>query len=128
MADYRYFVEFRHAGWMRPDVFAFLKENDMEFVSVDEPPLRGLLPPTPVVTGNVLYVRFHGRNAENWWGGAGDRYDYNYSKAELTDWLEKIKKLREKATETFLFFNNCHRGQAAQNGATMLNMLGGAID
>lgn len=128
LSDYRYFVEFRHSGWMRPDVFAFLRENNIEFVSVDEPALRGLLPPTPVVTGHVLYVRFHGRNAENWWGGGGDRYDYNYSKAELTEWLEKIKKLREKAAETYLFFNNCHRGQAAINGATMLELLGGASD
>jgi len=125
LSDFKYFVEFRHAGWMRPDVFAFLREHDIEFVSVDEPQLRGLLPPTPVVTGRVLYVRFHGRNAENWWGGPGDRYDYAYTNAELTEWLEKIKKLRDKAAQTYLFFNNCHRGQAANNAAMMMELLGG---
>lgn len=125
LKDYPYFVEFRHAGWMRPDVFAFLKEQSMDFVSVDEPALQGLIPPTPVVTGDTLYVRFHGRNAENWWGGAGDRYDYDYSKAELTDWLEKIKKLRERARTTYLFFNNCHRGQAVKNALAMIDMLKG---
>jgi uncharacterized protein YecE (DUF72 family) len=122
---YPYYVEFRHAGWMRPDVFAFLREQHMDFVSVDEPALQGLIPATPVVTGDTLYVRFHGRNAENWWGGAGDRYDYDYSNAELTEWLQKIKKLREKARMTYLFFNNCHRGQAVKNALAMIDMLKG---
>lgn len=126
LRDYAYFVEFRHAGWMRPDVFAFLRERGLEFVSVDEPPLSGLLPPTPVVTGDTLYVRFHGRNTERWWGGGGERYDYRYSNAELTEWLVKIKKLREKVKATFLFFNNCHLGQAVDNARMMADLLGGS--
>jgi uncharacterized protein YecE (DUF72 family) len=126
LQDFRYFVEFRHAGWMRPDVFAFLRERGLEFVAVDEPQLSGLLPPTPVVTGQVLYVRFHGRNAADWWGGGDKRYDYRYSKAELTEWLEKIKKQREKVETTFLFFNNCHLGQAADNARMMMDLLGGS--
>ena len=125
LSDYPYFAEFRHVGWMRPDVFNFLRENRIEFVSVDEPPLQGLLPPTPVMTGDTLYVRFHGRNTEHWWGGGGDRYDYRYNKAELTEWLTKLKKLRERAGTTFLFFNNCHEGQAADNAQTMLALLEG---
>jgi uncharacterized protein YecE (DUF72 family) len=122
--DYRYFAEFRHAGWMRPDVFAFLREQRIEFVSVDEPPLPGLLPPTPVVTGDTLYVRFHGRNADHWWGGGAERYDYRYSKAELTEWLDKIKKVRERARAIFLLFNNCHVGQAVDSARMMRSLLG----
>ena len=123
LADYPYFAEFRHVGWLRPDVFGFLQEQGINYVSVDEPELPNLVPPTPVVTGDTLYVRFHGRNADNWWGGGGDRYDYRYTKAELTEWLEKIKKLRGKARSTFLFFNNCHVGQAADNAQMMLSLL-----
>jgi uncharacterized protein YecE (DUF72 family) len=119
------FVEFRHASWMRPDVFAFLREHGMHFVSVDEPALPGLLPASPVVTGTTLYVRFHGRNAAHWWGQEGDRYDYHYSSTELTEWREKIKKLQDQVEATYLFFNNCHRGQAASNAQTMQALMEG---
>ena len=102
-----------------------MRARGLEFVSVDEPPLSGLLPPTPVVTGEVLYVRFHGRNTERWWSGGNERYDYRYSKAELTEWLLKIKKTREKVKTTFLFFNNCHLGQAVDNARMMADLWGG---
>jgi uncharacterized protein YecE (DUF72 family) len=124
-ADYPYFAEFRHAGWMRPDVFAFLQEHRIQWVSVDEPQLPGLLPPTPVLTGDTLYVRFHGRNAEQWWDGGALRYDYRYTKPELTEWLEKIKKVRERARSIFLFFNNCHVGQAVNNAQMMMSLIKG---
>jgi uncharacterized protein YecE (DUF72 family) len=125
LAPYPVFVEFRHASWMRPDVFAFLREHGIHFVSVDEPALPGLLPAQPVVTGRALYVRFHGRNAASWWGQEGDRYDYNYKAAELTEWREKIKKLQDQVESTFLFFNNCHRGQAASNAQMMQALMEG---
>jgi len=128
VADFPCFVEFRHISWMRPDVFAFLSAHQINFVSVDEPQLQGLLPPVPVLTGDTLYVRFHGRNADNWWGDRGDRYDYSYSKPELTEWLKKIKKVREKARTTYLFFNNCHVGQAVDNAKMMISLLKGKID
>jgi len=70
------------------------------------------------------YVRFHGRNAANWWGrGAGDRYDYAYREDELREWLKKITALAEQARRTYLFFNNCHAGQAARNAKLMQEML-----
>ena len=128
LAPHPVFVEFRHASWMRPDVFAFLREQGLHFVSVDEPPLPNLLPAAPVVTGNTLYVRFHGRNSDNWWGGQGDRYDYNYSSSELTEWREKIRKVRDQVCATYLFFNNCHQGQAASNAQMMQALMeGGSV-
>lgn len=128
LAPYPIFVEFRHSSWMRPDVFAFLREHFIQFVSVDEPALPGLLPRTPVVTGRVLYVRFHGRNAANWWGQQGDRYDYSYRSSELTEWREKIRKLQDQVEATYLFFNNCHQGQAASNAQMMQALMeGGSV-
>jgi uncharacterized protein YecE (DUF72 family) len=76
------------------------------------------------VTAEDAYVRMHGRNAENWWGrGGGDRYDYDYSEQELREWMQKIQELAEKARRTYLFFNNCHAGQAARNAKLMQEML-----
>jgi len=114
---------------------------------VDEPALRGLLPPVTMLTSEDGYVRFHGRNARNWWGSgergtlsgdrggapllqeaagpraSGDRYDYDYSAAELKEWLGKIAGLAEQARRTYLFFNNCHAGQAARNAKLMQELL-----
>jgi uncharacterized protein YecE (DUF72 family) len=125
LADARpLFVEFRHASWLDPRVFRFLDERGMGYCSVDEPTLPGLVPPLARVTGDVGYVRFHGRNARTWWGrGGGDRYDYDYSPEELKEWVKKIKELAEKAGKVYVFFNNCHAGQAARNALLMRDML-----
>jgi uncharacterized protein YecE (DUF72 family) len=118
------FVEFRHDSWMTPDLAPRLRELGIGYCSVDEPRLRGLIPPVAMATAEDAYVRLHGRNAENWWGrGAGDRYDYDYSEEELREWLKKISELAEQARRTYLFFNNCHAGQAARNAKLMQEML-----
>ena len=121
-------VEFRHASWLVPRVFQFLDERGMGYCSVDEPALPGLVPPLARVTGGVGYVRFHGRNERTWWGrGGGDRYDYDYSPGELKEWVRKIKELAEKSSKTYVFFNNCHAGQAARNALLMRDMLQGDL-
>jgi uncharacterized protein YecE (DUF72 family) len=124
LPDEPLFVEFRHDSWMTPELGPWLKERGLGYCSVDEPQLRGLMPPVTMVTSEDAYVRLHGRNAENWWGrGGGDRYDYSYSEDELKEWLRKISELADKARRTYLFFNNCHAGQAARNAKLMQEML-----
>jgi len=118
------FAEFRHVGWIKEEVFALLEKLDIGYCCVDEPRLRGLVPPVAKATTDVAYVRLHGRNAKNWWGrGGGDRYDYLYSKEELKEWVEKIRDLAVKAKKTYVFFNNCHAGQAAGNAKLMQELL-----
>ena len=124
LADEPLFVEFRHASWLTPALEPSLKAAHMGYCAVDEPRLDGLLPPITMVTAEDAYVRFHGRNAETWWGKTGgDRYDWNYSEAELKEWLEKIADLAAKARRTYLFFNNCHAGQAARSAKLMQELL-----
>jgi uncharacterized protein YecE (DUF72 family) len=118
------FVEFRHESWLIDPVFRFLDEHGMGYCSVDEPPLPGLVPPVAWLTGSVGYVRFHGRNTRTWWGrSGGDRYDYNYSPEELRDWVRKIRELAERASKVYVFFNNCHAGQAARNALLMRDLV-----
>jgi len=120
------FVEFRHASWVRDEVFDYLRAQGLGYCSVDEPRLPGLPPPVAVATGELAYVRLHGRNAANWWGrGGGDRYDYLYSKDELAEWVGKIRELEKKVRKVYVFFNNCHAGQAAKNAHLMQQMLAG---
>jgi uncharacterized protein YecE (DUF72 family) len=126
------FVEFRHDSWIREDTFRFLEEEGLGYVSVDEPALPGLVPPIARITGQSGYVRFHGRNRDNWWasgrdgargGGAVDRYDYLYSESELREWADKIREMSAKTAKTFVFFNNCHVGQAATGAKLMRRLL-----
>jgi uncharacterized protein YecE (DUF72 family) len=125
LAPHPLFVEFRHASWMREPVFEFLQARAIGYCSVDEPPLHGLIPPVARATTPIGYVRFHGRNSANWWGrGEGDRYDYDYSEAELRDWVKKIRTLAERAERVYIFFNNCHAGHAAKNAQLMQRLLG----
>jgi uncharacterized protein YecE (DUF72 family) len=134
------FIEFRHASWAVPDLADWLRGRRLGFCAVDEPRLEGLMPPVSMVTGVDAYVRFHGRNAQNWWGsgpsaaprhgagagagsGRGDRYDYDYPAGELHEWVQKVRELAERARRTYLFFNNCHAGQAARSAKLMQELL-----
>jgi uncharacterized protein YecE (DUF72 family) len=82
------------------------------------------MPPVTLLTTEDAYVRLHGRNAKNWWRGDRDtRYDYDYSEEELREWLQRIAELADKARRTYLFFNNCHAGQAARNAKLMQELL-----
>jgi uncharacterized protein YecE (DUF72 family) len=190
LPDSPLFVEFRHRSWITDQTFRFLEDAGLHYVSVDEPDLPGLVPPLARMTGNLGYVRLHGRNKDNWWasaradrasasadraadraadrvaesageeaaaypeqgsldlfgdgrsgsprpvgrpGGRGprlavpsfDRYDYLYSELELRQWAEKIRELASKSKKTFVFFNNCHVGQAATGAKLMRRLLEG---
>lgn len=121
------FVEFRHATWLAPPVRGFLKNLGLSWVSVDEPPLPHLLPPEAVATTDLGYVRLHGRNAAHWYaGGPGGslRYDYSYSETELREWADKIRRLVDETRQVYVFFNNCHAGQAPANAQAMKDLLG----
>ena len=124
LADEPLFVEFRHDSWLTPELEPSLRDHRIGFCSVDEPHLTGLLPPITMLTTDDAYVRFHGRNAHTWWGrGAGDRYDYEYKPTELEEWVGKIRDLAERARRIYLFFNNCHAGQAARSAKLMQELL-----
>lgn len=117
-------IEFRDAQWLNAKTFAFLREQQLGFCCVDEPRLKGLLPPTAEATAPVAYVRFHGRNAAKWWQHEQtfERYDYTYSKAELDEWAPKIQKLNQLAETVFVFANNHYHAQGIET-ARQLKLL-----
>ncbi len=122
-------VEFRHRSWLHDRVFAELERRRASLVWVDEPELPHLLPPLDVVTNpELLYVRFHGRNAAGWRSGVMQKkFDYLYSEAELRQWLEeRLLPRRGLFSRGLLFFNNHVGAQAVTNGRQMLSLLGEA--
>ncbi|MBM4355209.1 MAG: DUF72 domain-containing protein [Deltaproteobacteria bacterium] len=119
-------VEVRNRAWVSMDFFSFLREIGAGFCCVDEPPLKGLLPPLEVVTSPVAYLRFHGRNAAKWWQHERpeERYDYRYSRDELAPWIPRIRRMQKNAAEVYAFFNNHFEGKAVANATDLLEMLG----
>jgi len=116
-------IEFRHKEWLARETFDFLKTRGLVYVIVDLPPLPNLPGSEVHITGQVAYVRFHGRNSQNWFDQQlGDRYDYEYSSSQLKEWLPHITSLAEEGSTSYIFFNNCHAGQAVKN-ARMLRQL-----
>jgi len=122
-------VEFRNASWARDDVVPFLHTLGVGFCCVDEPHLKGLMPPMAVATSAVGYVRFHGRNAAKWWQHeqAYERYDYLYSQEELAPWVPKIQAIARETERTYVFFNNHYQGKAGQNARTLAQLLNVAL-
>ncbi len=118
-----YFVEFRHDSWVNRTMYDHFRASDIGYVAVDEPQLHGLLKPDLFNTTDTAYIRLHGRNEEHWWNGGALRYDYDYSREQLNDWKNKIQKLENKAKKLFIFFNNCHLGQAVKNAQEMIQTL-----
>ena len=117
-------VEFRQRDWLKYSVFEALRKLKVGFVCVDEPALRGLLPPLAEATSRIGYIRFHGRNRSKWYtGDTKERYDYLYAEDELKEWLPRIFTIAEKTERIYVFFNNHRRGQAIANAKMMRDLV-----
>lgn len=118
-------LEFRHMSWFSDEVLKLCRELNLSICSVDVPPINSLFPAKLVQTSPLLYLRFHSRNADLWWKGDGkSRYDYLYSRQELAEWVPRLRDAAARSERIFVFFNNCHLGQAARNAADFLVLMG----
>src|SRR5437588_773895 len=114
----------RHRPWATPETGPWLAAAGADLVAVDAPDLPGLFPSGFVANGPRAYVRLHSRNAENWYAGGADRYDYDYGDAELAEWAGALDEAARRGAErALLLFNNCHRSQAAHNARRMQELL-----
>lgn len=125
-------VEFRHGSWLSPasaeQVLDFLREHRIAYVTADEPQFGSLatVPFLPEATGDIAYLRFHGRNRENWLRKGIEtslRYDYLYSDEELSGFIPPILATAKKAKVVYAMFNNCHGASAIKNARSLKKML-----
>jgi uncharacterized protein YecE (DUF72 family) len=132
LAPLRVAVEFRHASWLlaeaATETLDLLTDLGATYVCVDEPRVEAanVLPPLAAVTADTAYVRFHGRNSATWnarAGSAAERFRYLYSLDELEEWVEPVRHLTERATTTYLMFNNCFADYAPKNAQQMLTLF-----
>ncbi len=125
-------VEFRNRRWFTPQTtertLRFLADNDLPYVTVDEPQgLDSSVPPVVDVTSQSLaVVRMHGRRGDLWERpgvSTTERYRYLYDSRELTEWVPRIKSLAGKATSVHVVFNNCYANYGTTNALEMKAML-----
>ncbi|MDR3140024.1 MAG: DUF72 domain-containing protein [Treponema sp.] len=117
-------VEFRHNSWQRGKVYEGLTERGAGCCSCDMPEVSKLPSFKPVITGNLAYMRFHGRNVKNWYGtNARERYDYHYTDKELSDYIPVLRDISRKAKTMQVFFNNHAKGNAAVNAKKLMILM-----
>lgn len=119
-------IEFRHAAWAVDRVFDEISARRVALAAVDEPELPGLFPPLAKVTSpDFFYVRFHGRNAAGVrTGNMQKQFDYDYSDAELKEWIDlRIIHMARQAKTGLVFFNNHVRAQAPRNAQALIRLL-----
>lgn len=131
LADLPLAVEFRHRTWAVERVFTELQRRRVTLVAVDLPELPYLFPTLDVVTNpDLLYIRFHGRNARGWRSGNMQKqFDYLYSPEELQQWSGTLlPKMATQSRSGIIFFNNHVRAQAPQNAKTLMAQLNSPND
>jgi len=117
-------VEFRNIEWCRETVYRTLKQMNVATVALDLPDLPGLPSAAPVLTADFFYIRFHGRNRENWWtGNSNTRYDYLYNERELTEWLPIIEHFQSHTRRLLVYFNNHWQAQAVKNAFLLRRLI-----
>lgn len=117
-------VEFRRGDWDREEVYDFLQREGLAFCCADEPKLKPLMPFVVRATCAIGYLRLHGRS-KAWFGSsAAQRYNYLYSREELQTFAAAARTLSAQTSTTYVFFNNCQMGAAAQNALQLKQMLG----
>lgn len=99
-------LEFRHPDWWCKDVYNRLRQQHISFCGMSHPDL----PNEPIVTGPVVYYRFH---------GVPELYRSAYSDAELSQFADYIKTQPE-VREAWCYFNNDAAVAAIPNAKTLI--------
>lgn len=128
-ADYPLALEVRHGSWDKPGFYRLLAEHGVCFCNIDQPLFDNSIKPMAASTNRQFaYVRLHGRNYKNWFrqdAGRDERYNYLYTKDELSEWTDRIKELGKQSDKVFIITNNHYRGQALANALQIKNLLTG---
>ncbi len=123
--EYRLAIELRHRTWSDDDnTSQMLRNNNAAWVNIDEPKFESSVSSDTPVTSDMAYLRFHGRNRENWWTGDSEtRYKYLYSDAEIDELAVRVKAASINTKLLFAFYNNHWQGYAPRNAVSMIKKL-----
>jgi uncharacterized protein YecE (DUF72 family) len=130
-ADYPLVVEVRHASWDTREALELLHVSGAAFCNIDQPIIGRSLAPSTHATSPVGYVRLHGRRYDTWFSDdatipAHERYNYLYTSEELAPWVTRVRKVIERARETFVVTNNHFQGKSVVNALQLISILKGS--
>ncbi len=133
--NYNCFVEVRHSSWNQKSVFELFKELNLTFCTIDQPQIGKAIQFEPIITNDIAYIRFHGRNTEAWsksiknfgkkqtYEEQSSRYKYLYSPGELVEIEQKIKAIQEKVKDIYVIMNNHPQGEGVANAFELIHLL-----
>jgi uncharacterized protein YecE (DUF72 family) len=123
-------AEMRHGSWAHDEAVGTFIDHRVGFCNIDQASYTKAMPPTEFVTSPISYVRLHGRNPHDWTQEFGQsekrlaRHDYLYKTVELIEWRDRIERLHQFSSFTFVFTNNDIGGKAVVNGIQLAELLG----
>ena len=118
---YEYALEFRHPSWETEGPWDMLKHYNIATVMTDSPSQDNLqILSNVTVTASHAFIRWHGRNAKH-------RYNYLYSKDELSPWVPKVKQIQAETQILRGYFNNHYGAKAVVNALEFREILGEAL-
>ncbi|RPF55815.1 DUF72 domain-containing protein [Aquisalibacillus elongatus] len=133
--EYSLALEFRNRTWFEESVkestLKFMEEEKWIHSICDEPQAGvGSVPIVDEAThpDNTL-IRFHGRNVMGWNQNGNEnwrkvRFLYRYNSEELTEWKDRIVKLKKDSKQITVLFNNNSGGDAYDNAKQLQSLLG----
>jgi uncharacterized protein YecE (DUF72 family) len=105
----RFAFEFRNESWCNKKIYQILKEFNFALVVVDSPSW----PKVYQVTADFVYVRMHGSKI---------LFGSKYTKKELEDLAQKIKKWKKQNLDVYVYFNNDAYGYAVEDAKELLKL------
>ena len=132
MFGFQVAVEFRRPEWLDArhydGTLEFLRTRGIPYVAVDVPEgHRTSMPSVHEVTSTSLAViRFHGRNHETWdlkGVPPNVRFRYDYSDAELREWVPRIKEMERSAKQVHALMNNNYSNYSVKNAQQLERLL-----
>jgi uncharacterized protein YecE (DUF72 family) len=133
--NHNLYVEVRHLSWNNKCAYDIFQEMNLCLCTIDQPQLGKAVPFEPVVTNDKAYIRFHGRNKEEWkksisnygkeqnYEQQSERYKYLYLPGELVEIDRKLREIYDKVKEIYVIMNNHPTGYAVANAFELLHML-----
>ena len=132
MYGFQVAVELRKPEWLdarhRDGTLAFLRSRDIPYVAVDVPPghATSMSPVHEVTSSKLAVVRFHGRNHDTWdlrGVPPNVRFRWDYTDAELSEWVPRIKEMERSAGRVHALMNNNYSNYSVKNAQQLEKML-----
>ncbi len=111
--DLRFAFEFRHQSWCKDKIYRVLRKYNAAWVIAGRSAKGGNRPKAEEITADFVYIRMHGSKV---------LFSSKYTKKELMDLAEKIKKWLKRKKDVFVYFNNDASGFSVENAKTLMGL------